>query len=107
MGFGPQLVDLDGDSRTDLLSGTWVYRIIFFQRQEDGAFAAGRPLTHPDGKEIHVDYGTAVYAADWDSDEDLDIVVGTAAGHIYLVPNDGSRTEPVWGMPLKLLADGK
>lgn len=107
MGFGPQLVDLDGDGRVDLLSGTWLYRIIFFQRQEDGSFAAGRPLTHPDGKEIHVDYGTAVFAADWDADDDLDLVVGTAAGHIYLVPNNGSRTEPAWGMPRKLLADGK
>ncbi|HUE74775.1 MAG TPA: VCBS repeat-containing protein [Pirellulaceae bacterium] len=107
MGFGPQLVDLDGDGRVDLLSGTWVYRIIFFQRQEDGAFAAGRALTHPDGKDIHVDYGTAVFAADWDADEDLDLIVGTAAGHIYLVSNNGSRAEPAWGMPQKLQADGK
>ncbi|MEX2027458.1 MAG: VCBS repeat-containing protein, partial [Pirellulaceae bacterium] len=107
MGFGPQLVDLDGDGRVDLLSGTWVYRIIFFQRQEDGSFSAGRALTHPDRKDIHVDYGTAVFAANWDADDDLDLIVGTAAGHIYLVPNSGSRTEPVWGMPQKLQADGK
>jgi hypothetical protein len=107
MGFGPQLVDLDGDGRIDLISGNWVYRVIFFQRQEDGAFAAGQALTHPDGKDIQIDYGTAVFAADWDADEDLDLIVGTAAGHIYFVPNNGSRTEPSWGMPHKLRADGK
>jgi VCBS repeat protein len=107
MGFGPQLVDLDGDGREDLLSGTWVHRIIFFQRQEDGSFAAGRPLTHPDGKDIQIDYGTVVFAADWDADQDLDLIVGTSPGHIYLVPNIGSRTTPSWGIPYKLLADGE
>jgi VCBS repeat protein len=107
MGFGPQLVDLDGDGRIDLLSGTWVHRVILFQRQKDNSFAAGRSLTHSDGKDIHIDYGTVVFAADWDADHDLDLIVGTAPGHIYLVPNGGSRTEPLWGMPQKLLADGK
>jgi hypothetical protein len=107
MGFGPQLVDLDGDGRVDLISGTWVFRVILFQRQEDNSFAAGRSLTHLDGKDVQVDYGTVVFAADWDADNDLDLIVGTAPGHMYLVANGGSRTEPRWGMPQKLLADGK
>ena len=106
MGFGPQLVDFDGDGRDDLLSGTWDHRIILFRRLDDGSFAAGQALTYPDDSDIEIDYGTAVFACDWDDDGDLDVVVGTMPGHIYLVRNEGTRDKWAYAKPEKLLADG-
>ena len=33
-------MDLDGDRRADLISGSWPGEIYFFRRQPDGKFAA-------------------------------------------------------------------
>jgi hypothetical protein len=107
MGFGPQLVDFDGDGRDDLLSGTWNHRIILFRRLNDGSFAAGEALRFPDGSDIQIDYGTVVFASDWDDDGDLDVVVGTTLSHIYLVRNEGTREKWSFAKPEKLTADGE
>ena len=35
-------MDLDGDGRSDILSGSWPGEIYFFRRLTDGSFAEGR-----------------------------------------------------------------
>ena len=47
-------MDLDGDGRTDIISGSWPGEIYFFRRQSDGKFAAGVTLKGLDGKPINV-----------------------------------------------------
>lgn len=111
MGFGPQLVDLNGDGRHDVLSGDWPGQVILFQCQQNGTFAPGQPIKNREGKTIKVDYGASVFAADWDDDRDLDILMGTVdatgQGNVYLIRNDGSPTKFAFGKPVKLRADGK
>ena len=43
VGFGPQLVDFDGDGLEDVITGSGG-QVILFRRQEDGGFEPGRPV---------------------------------------------------------------
>ena len=45
-----------------------------------------------------------LHAADWDADGDLDLLVGTIGGSIYLVTNEGSATEWAFGKKQRLKA---
>jgi hypothetical protein len=87
------LVDLDGDGRTDLLSGSWPGEIYFFRRQPDGTFAAAQALKGPDGKPINIGSGSAVFAVDWNGDGKLDLLVGTLLGEVSFLAN-GARERP-------------
>jgi len=57
VGFGPQLVDLDGDGNVDLISGSWPGELFFFARQPDGAFLAPEMLKDKDGAYIDIGGG--------------------------------------------------
>jgi hypothetical protein len=101
------LVDLDGDSRTDILSGSWPGELYFFRRNADGTFAAARQLTGRDGKPIDVGSGSSAFAVDWDGDGKIDLLVGNVLGEVYFVRNEGDGKEFAFGKPQRLEAGGK
>jgi hypothetical protein len=101
------LVDLDGDGRTDVLSGSWPGEIYFFRRQPDGTFAAGVQLKDRQGKPLTVGSGSAAFAADWDGNGTVDLVVGNVLGEVYLIPNEGKGKELAFGTPRRLEAAGQ
>jgi hypothetical protein len=108
MGFGPQLVDLDGDGYNDIISGNWISQIIWFRGGEGGTFAAGEPLKDANGRILQLDYGVHAFAVDWDEDGDLDLLAGTVdrseEGNVYLIRNGGTKGANSFGQPNRLTA---
>jgi hypothetical protein len=101
------LVDLDGDGRTDVLSGSWPGEIYCFRRQGDGTFAAAETLKDRSGKPLNVGSAAAAFAADWDGNGTTDLLVGTILGDVHLVPNEGRGKELAFGAPRGLEAAGQ
>jgi hypothetical protein len=100
-------VDFDGDGTADLLSGSWPGELYFFKGEGKGKFANGELLKDKDGKTIKLGSASTVFACDWRGSGKLDLLVGDIAGHVWLVPNEGTRTKPAFGKAMKLSAAGK
>jgi len=107
VGFSPQLVDFDSDGLIDVLSGSWPGELYFFRRQSDGTFAKGKKILDADAGAIKLGSASVVYAADWEGDGDLDLLVGDIAGNVFLVPNEGSSDKPSFGKSEPLSAGGE
>jgi hypothetical protein len=101
------LVDLDGDKRTDVISGSWPGEIYFFRRQDDGKFAAGTELNGHDGKPLNVGSAAAAFATDWDGDGAIDLIVGNVLGEVWLVPGAAGGKPLAFAKPQKLEAAGE
>ena len=104
MGFGPQLVDFDGDGKADVLSGSCPGELYLFKGLGEGKFAPAEQLKDREGKPIKLGLAAVVYAHDWDGDGDLDLVVGDIEGQVRLVINEGSKTRPSFGKDVLLKA---
>jgi hypothetical protein len=100
-------VDLDGDGRTDILSGSWPGEIYLFRRNKDGSFATAEILKGTDGQPLNVGHAAAAFAADWMGTGRLDLVVGTILGHVLLIPNESKGKELAFGTPRKLEIGGE
>jgi hypothetical protein len=97
-------VDVDGDGYQDLLSGSWPGEIFLFQGSSVGVSSTGDALKHKDGRTVNVGRASAAFAADWDSDGDLDLLVGNIQGAVFLVPNEGGPKKLEFGEPVALRA---
>jgi len=104
VGFTPQLVDLDSDGRQDVLSGSWPGELYFFPGTEDGSFGKPQQLEYADGGAIDLGSASTVYACDWHSDGDLDLLVGDIRGTVYLVPNYSGGDALAFGESIELLS---
>lgn len=89
IGFVPQLVDFDGDGDQDLLTCAGDGSVVVFRRQKDGPFAAGETLKKPDGLPIIGVPNGSAYAADWDGDGDVDLLLPGGRRGIRLLRNQG------------------
>jgi hypothetical protein len=97
-------VDFDGDGKLDLVSGSYdPGELYLFRGRGRGEFAAsevikdrnGTPILKvPDQKDRVESFGSWTALVDWDDDGDLDILVGTFDGMIFLRRNEGTRTQP-------------
>ncbi|MCG3184652.1 MAG: hypothetical protein ICCCNLDF_02780 [Planctomycetes bacterium] len=101
-------MDLNGDGRKDILTGSYTPGDLYlFARKQDGSFAKGEVLKDKEGNNIAVGRATTPYAVDWDSDGDLDLLVGDIQGYAWLVANESGGKELKFAAPTKLQHDGK
>ncbi len=126
MGFVPQVVDLNGDGITDILSGSYTgdYRgrtevfkdesgkqlseIFVYYRKKDGSF---EPRVRIATCHVH----SVVMPVDWDGDGDYDLVTAARSfeeatpnyGQINYMENTGSKTNPVFESRVNLIPEMK
>ena len=114
VGFTPQLVDFDGDGRTDVLTGSGLAELYLFRRKPDGTFAEAEVLEDKHGEirmgvyfpgTRRIRYNSTVFAQDWDGDGDADLLLGRR--RYCLVPNEGPKEQPVFADAMPLECDGK
>ncbi|MFQ5845656.1 MAG: FG-GAP-like repeat-containing protein [Planctomycetota bacterium] len=100
-------MDLDRDGRKDIISGGWPGELYLFRRNEDGTFAKRRALCDRAGNNINLGSASVVYAADWDRDGDLDLVVGNIRGEVHFVANHSGGKELSFGAAKAVEAGGR
>jgi hypothetical protein len=102
-------VDFDDDGNDDFLSGSYVGNFFLFKGLGNNDFSAGENLKHKNGQEIVIGMSDTAEAVDFDSDGDLDLVIGSKQDGAFLIVNEGTRKAPVFSdEKTKLMsADGK
>jgi hypothetical protein len=119
-------VDLDGDGHRDILSGSYsrteggmagLFQVLYgkadgtFKKAEALKGTDGEPLIIPadDNKQLTEKICTRPFAADWDGDGHLDLVVGNFSGTFYWFKGEGKgkfkpKPEPIntGDKPLKI-----
>jgi hypothetical protein len=97
-------VDFDGDGHLDLVSGSYdPGELYLFRGLGRGHYAAretimdksGKPILKvPNQKDRVESFGSWMALVDWEDDGDLDVLVGTFDGMMFLRRNESSRTKP-------------
>jgi hypothetical protein len=100
-------VDFDGDGNPDILSGSWPGELYLFRGKGKGEFAPAEQLKDKAGKPINRGSASTVFAADWNGDGKLDLLIGDQQGNVWLMLNEGDRKVPVYAGATKVAADGK
>lgn len=76
-------MDFDGDGQGDVLSGSGPGALYLFRGKPDGSFAGGEPIKDRADKPLVSEAYSTAFAADWDADEDLDLLIGSHSGKVY------------------------
>lgn len=95
----PNFADFDGDGDLDLLCGEFMDGFTYFQNtgtKTEPIYAAGIKLLSSGGQRLamHLQMITPT-AIDWDSDGDIDLIVGDEDGRVAFVENTGELTSAV------------
>ena len=100
------VVDWDCDGDLDIISGNIEGDVLLIKNEgtkKEWKFGKPERLKYNDGKEVKFSYSkTGVCAADWDNDDDQDLVIGLEDAEVVLVRNVGTKEKPELAAPEKL-----
>jgi hypothetical protein len=104
-------VDLNGDGILDVTSGQyWPGIITFFEGTPEG-LKKGVVIPEkglPDKSDNRMQFAQSTHSfVDWDGDGDLDLVIGTVFGEVFLNLNEGISKHFKFGRRVPIIAAGK
>ncbi|MCC6670499.1 MAG: VCBS repeat-containing protein [Planctomycetes bacterium] len=116
------MADFDGDGRKDLITGCYEGGSYWLRRKADGGFARPEPVLGKDGERLRVGgfwddtarkwtnmekgHGISAIPVDWDDDGDLDLVLGTTGGEVFVSRNEGDAKKAAFATELLQVAAG-
>lgn len=107
----PVALDWNSDGSIDLIVGDEDGRVVMLENtgQSEGSMPVFKSPVYIQQRSGHLKFGALVtpFGVDWDDDGDEDLICGNSAGYISFVENLGGGTDPRWGFPQYLEADGQ
>jgi hypothetical protein len=101
------VVDLDDDGFRDVITGSWPGELYWFRGRSDGDFEKAATIPGPGGNEINLGNASTVFAADWEGDGDLDLLVGDIDGFVHLVLNASGGKALAYGAAQHVRVGGR
>lgn len=126
VGLSPQFADFDADGRQDMITGC-IDGGAYLLRGKEGGLGKPEPVRDKVGAVLRLgrywDYaakdwvgvkgskfkrfhGISAFPVDWDSDGDLDLLLGSMQGRVFLRLNEGSAKVPAFAVESLPVAKG-
>lgn len=99
----PFACDLDGDGKLDIVAGNFRGTFGLFKGEGGGKFGPNATWLQAGGGPMGVEMHGDPFLVDWDKDNDLDLLSGSAQGGVFLFTNTGSKAAPAFGLPQTLV----
>jgi hypothetical protein len=103
----PTAADINGDEHLDIVTGNFSGTFYVFEGKGKGKFDP-KPTQIMAGKDaLRVQMHSDPFLVDWDNDNDLDLLSGSAQGGVYISINSGSTNEPKFAAAIEIYPPSK